>query len=223
MHKKPSALRTVFCNRSKHNPSTTQHNRRSSGGEESRAMGGDAKGQRRRPRLRGARQNRFRFRVTHHTGYDDCRVVTCVVCCSNSALRDPSMYRCRPEAHHRTGTKYKVYPLYDFACPIIDSLGMLAAAVHYRNQRRLFIIIVIYYTEGITHALRSNEYNLRNPLYNWVCEKVCQLVSYCFAHTLLIENVVFLLFSLACECQRFKTFRVSTLSTFCCRSANCND
>ena len=45
--------------------------------------------------------------------------------CSNSALRDPAMYRCKPEPHHRTGTRFKVYPLYDFACPIIDSLGAL--------------------------------------------------------------------------------------------------
>lgn len=59
-------------------------------------------------------------------------------------MRDPSLYRCKVEAHHRTGTKFKVYPLYDFACPIIDSL------------------------EGVTHALRSNEYKLRNPLYVWV-------------------------------------------------------
>mmetsp|Transcript_16401 Transcript_16401/g.28149 ORF Transcript_16401/g.28149 Transcript_16401/m.28149 type:complete len:720 (+) Transcript_16401:50-2209(+) len=66
----------------------------------------------------------------------------------NSALRDPAMYRCKPEPHHRTGTRFKVYPLYDFACPIIDSL------------------------EGITHALRSNEYMLRNPLYDWVCIKL---------------------------------------------------
>ena len=56
-------------------------------------------------------------------------------------------YRCKVEEHHRTGTKFKVYPLYDFACPIIDSL------------------------EGVTHALRSNEYKLRNPLYVWVAGK----------------------------------------------------
>ncbi|MDP2438968.1 MAG: glutamate--tRNA ligase family protein, partial [archaeon] len=62
-------------------------------------------------------------------------------------LRDPNMFRSANEPHYKTGTKYKVYPLYDFACPIIDSV------------------------EGITHAFRSNEYHDRDALYRWVQEK----------------------------------------------------
>jgi len=53
----------------------------------------------------------------------------------NTAMRDPTMYRCVPEPpHHRTGSKFKAYPCYDFCCPIVDA------------------------HEGVTHAMRTNEY-----------------------------------------------------------------
>ena len=63
----------------------------------------------------------------------------------NRVMRDPSLYRVVADIpHRRTGDKYKVYPLYDFSIPIIDSL------------------------EGVTHALRSSEFHDHNELYYWV-------------------------------------------------------
>ena len=64
----------------------------------------------------------------------------------NFNMRDPVIYRIRYIEHHRQGTKWCIYPMYDFAHPIQDAL------------------------EGITHSLCSLEYEDHRPLYNWVIE-----------------------------------------------------
>ncbi|KAL1500993.1 hypothetical protein ABEB36_006400 [Hypothenemus hampei] len=61
----------------------------------------------------------------------------------NGCMRDPTIYRCKNEEHPRTGNKYKVYPTYDFACPIVDAI------------------------EGVTHTLRTMEYHDRDPQFYW--------------------------------------------------------
>lgn len=64
----------------------------------------------------------------------------------NLNMRDPVMYRVLFKEHHRTGTNWCIYPMYDFAHPIGDAL------------------------EGITHSLCSLEFEDHRPLYNWVVE-----------------------------------------------------
>ena len=67
---------------------------------------------------------------------------------SNFNLRDPVIYRIRHIEHHRQGSKWCIYPMYDFAHPIQDAL------------------------EGITHSLCSLEFEAHRPLYDWVVSNV---------------------------------------------------
>ena len=66
----------------------------------------------------------------------------------NFNMRDPVIYRIRYIEHHRQGTKWCIFPMYDFAHPIQDAL------------------------EGITHSLCSLEYEDHRPLYDWVVNNV---------------------------------------------------
>ena len=66
----------------------------------------------------------------------------------NFCMRDPVIYRIKYVEHHRQGTKWCIFPMYDFAHPIQDAL------------------------EGVTHSLCSLEYEIHRPLYNWVIEHV---------------------------------------------------
>ena len=68
----------------------------------------------------------------------------------NINMRDPAMYRILHLNHHRQGTKWCIYPMYDFAHPLQDSF------------------------EGITHSLCSLEYDNHRVLYDWFIEK-CEM------------------------------------------------
>lgn len=62
----------------------------------------------------------------------------------NLNMRDPVLYRIRHESHHRTGNKWCIYPMYDFAHCLSDSI------------------------EGITHSICTLEFEDNRPLYDWI-------------------------------------------------------
>jgi glutaminyl-tRNA synthetase len=66
----------------------------------------------------------------------------------NLLLRDPVMYRIRHAAHHRQGIRWCIYPMYDWAHGLQDSI------------------------EGITHSLCSLEYENHRPLYDWFLDQL---------------------------------------------------
>ncbi len=66
----------------------------------------------------------------------------------NVHMRDPILYRILHSAHHQTGDKWKIYPMYDYAHPLSDAI------------------------EGITHSLCTLEFQDHRPFYDWVVKKV---------------------------------------------------
>ncbi len=64
----------------------------------------------------------------------------------NLNMRDPTLYRIRKVAHHRTGSRWCVYPMYDFAHCLSDSI------------------------EGITHSICTLEFENNRPLYDWILD-----------------------------------------------------
>jgi glutaminyl-tRNA synthetase len=66
----------------------------------------------------------------------------------NLNMRDPTLYRIRHTAHHRTGNKWCIYPMYDFAHSLSDSI------------------------EGITHSICTLEFEDHRPLYDWFQEQL---------------------------------------------------
>jgi glutaminyl-tRNA synthetase len=66
----------------------------------------------------------------------------------NIWLRDPLLYRIRHAEHHHTGTKWVIYPMYDFAHCLSD------------------------YIEGVTHSICTLEFEVHRPLYDWILESL---------------------------------------------------
>ncbi len=64
----------------------------------------------------------------------------------NIHMRDPVIYRIKRVTHHRTGDKWCIYPMYDYAHPLSD------------------------WIEGITHSLCTLEFEIHRPLYDWFLE-----------------------------------------------------
>jgi glutaminyl-tRNA synthetase len=65
---------------------------------------------------------------------------------ANVWLRDPVLYRIRHASHHRTGDKWCIYPMYDWAHTLSD------------------------YIEGITHSICTLEFEVHRPLYDWILD-----------------------------------------------------
>ena len=68
----------------------------------------------------------------------------------NIHFRDPVIYRIMDEPHYRTGAKWRVYPMYDFAHPFEDA------------------------REGVTHSLCTLEFEVHRPLYDWVIDRMAE-------------------------------------------------
>ncbi|HEY4782912.1 MAG TPA: glutamine--tRNA ligase, partial [Chthoniobacterales bacterium] len=66
----------------------------------------------------------------------------------NVWMRDPVLYRIRHTAHHRTGNRWCIYPMYDFAHCLSD------------------------YIEGVTHSVCTLEFEVHRPLYDWILENL---------------------------------------------------
>ena len=66
----------------------------------------------------------------------------------NLNMRDPTIYRIRRAEHHRTGNRWCIYPMYDFAHCLSDSI------------------------EGITHSICTLEFENNRPLYDWFLDQL---------------------------------------------------
>ena len=73
---------------------------------------------------------------------------------ANINMRDPVIYRISHTAHHRTGDKWCIYPMYDFAHPLEDAI------------------------EGITHSVCTLEFEDHRPLYDWAVDNLMEVMHF---------------------------------------------
>jgi glutaminyl-tRNA synthetase len=98
-------------------------------------------------RNRSIDENLRLFREMRDGKYEDgemCLRAKIDMSSPNMNMRDPVIYRISHDAHHRTGTKWCIYPMYDFAHPLEDAI------------------------EGVTHSICTMEFEDHRPLYDWV-------------------------------------------------------
>ena len=98
-------------------------------------------------RNRSIEENLKLFREMREGKYKDgekCLRAKIDMASPNINMRDPVIYRILRETHYRTGDKWCIYPMYDFAHPICD------------------------YMQGVTHSLCTLEFEDHRPLYDWV-------------------------------------------------------
>lgn len=93
--------------------------------------------------------NLKKFEMMLENKYDEEKIVIRIkgdMKSQNTALRDPTILRIKKDRHYRQGSKYVVWPIYDFNTPINDSIS------------------------GVTDAIRTKEYELRGELYDMVLD-----------------------------------------------------
>lgn len=88
----------------------------------------------------------------------------------NMNMRDPLMYRIRKVHHHRTGDKWCIYPMYDYAHPLSDAI------------------------EGITHSICTLEFQDHRPFYDW-CIENCPVPAKPHQYEFARMNMTFLVMS----------------------------
>src|SRR5690606_3287963 len=97
-------------------------------------------------RERSVEENRALFERMKEGGFEEGEAVLRAkidMASANINLRDPILYRARKKAHHQTGDKLVIYPMYDFTHPLSDAI------------------------EAITHSLCTLEFEDHRPLYDW--------------------------------------------------------